>query len=197
MIWLRIVGLLGMLYIYVGYGTLSHLFACWSLLVNRPGCFWARWSVLSREERAAECREWMPSEERCVSGYEGCRPKFGRMASFFYFYFVPWWWPVVVGRSCRMVVCFFYRSTFDVQRESGNQPSSFFFFCSKSNVQWVSGRQAKPNGHLFYCPKIDAESVLCFCCFFVLLVGKYLCYIIMSCYLLPTNISCLLESSAE
>ena len=84
----------------------------------------------------------------------GSRPKFGRMAIF---YFVQWWCPMVVGRSCRMVICFFYRSMFDVQRGLG--PAEWLFpFCSVSNVQWVSAK-VRPNGHLSYCPVLDAESV--------------------------------------
>ena len=36
-----------------------------------------------------------------------------------------------------------------------------------------------PNGHFFLLFNVDAESVLFVCCFFVLLLGKYLCCIVM------------------
>ena len=50
------------------------------------------------------------------------------------------------------------------------------FFCPMSNVQWVSGNQVMPNGHLFYCPMLmPSQSRF----FFVLLLGKYLCCIVM------------------
>ena len=52
---------------------------------------------------------------------------------------------------------FFYRSMFDVQRGLG--PAEWSFpFCSVSNVQRVSAK-VRPNGHLSYCPVLDAESV--------------------------------------
>ena len=113
-----------------------------------------------------------------------------------YFYFVPWWWPVVVGRSCRMVVCSFHRSMFDVQRV--RKSAEWLLFGVQSPM--FNGCRVVRSSRMaisFTVPKLMPSQSYVFVVFFVLLVGKYLCYIIMSCYLLPTNISCLLESSAE
>ena len=125
--------------IYVwGMGRWVTSFACWSLLVNRPGCFWARWSVLSRGERVAECKE-KTSEERLV--------------------FLLW---IGVGQSS----------------------AEWLFFIFSCPMVMSSGCRAfLPNGHLFYCP-IYAESALCFCCPFVLLVGKY--FVLLRSYLFIT-----------
>ena len=98
-----------------------------------------------------------------------------------YFYFVPWWWPVVVGRSCRMVVCFFHRSMFDVQRVRKSAEWLLFLVfkvqCSmgvgtSGQAEWLS---------LLLSPNWCRVSLMLLLFFFVLLVGKYLCYIIMSC----------------
>ena len=80
-----------------GMGRWVTSFACWSLLVNRPGRFWARWSVLSRGERVAECKEKNLVRRDAFSGYNGYRPKFGRMAISV---FVQW----LMFRGCRVVM---------------------------------------------------------------------------------------------
>ena len=77
-----------------------------------------------------------------------------------------------------MVISFFYCSMFDVQRESGSQPNGHSF-CPMSNVQWVSGNQVMPNGHLFYCPMLMPSLSCFFVVFFVLLLDKFLCCIVM------------------
>ena len=79
-----VVYLLSMLFIYVGYGTLSL-----SPLHAKSQCQSAR-VVLGmserwyRKEKTAECRERKPSEERVVFfTINRSRPKFGRMTNFF------------------------------------------------------------------------------------------------------------------
>ena len=53
------------------------------------------------------------------SGYDGCRPKFGRMA---------------ISLFCSVI---------DVQGLSGSHAEWPFFFCSMSKVWWVPGRNGR------------------------------------------------------
>ena len=69
-----------------------------------------------------------------------------------------------------MVISFFYCSMFDGQRESSSQPNASFS-CPMSNVQWVSGNQVMPNGHLFfYCPMLMPSQSCFFVVFFCIAI---------------------------
>ena len=111
----------------------------------------------------------MPSEERRVSGYVGCRPKFGRMAISL---FVHYWCSVVVEQSGRMAIFFLL---FNLVLP--NDHLHFLF------VQCLMFNE---------CPPIKSDRMAlslivqcwcrvgpCFCCFFVVLLGRYPCCIIM------------------
>ena len=94
--------------------------------------------------------------------------------------------------SSRVAISFFYRSVFDVQRGSGNQPNGHFLF-----VQCLAFNECPPikSGRMVISLYLlDAESVFFFVVSFVVLLGRYPCCIItFICVLFFTNISCFLN----
>ena len=103
------------------------------------------------------------------SGYGGCRPKFGRMA---------------ISLFCSVI---------DVQGLSGVHAEWPFIFCSMSKVWRVSGRNGRMA--IFSCVYLLMPSQSFFFVVFVVLLGRYLCCIVMFIfiyylltYLVPLNL---------